>query len=510
MNPDRLKEFRLVLEAAGLRADTIAPDGALHLCRSSEVQRGEYCAYILHAGPPVSGGWKNFQTGDSGRWASPDLHALPHDDRMLVMKRHGKDRELLSRQEETIHAQMRKRALTIFDAAGKPSQNHPYLVRKDVPPLGDIRMARDGRLVMPIHNPMGHLQSLQFISGEGEKRFLSGGAVHGNFFQIPGDEDEALCIVQDYASGATIRLATGKTVWAALDPRNLIAVAQKARERHPGRDIIFCLAADHGCNASQSSFPDICEIRSACGRIGARILFPIFRDRAGKSTFNDLALSEGLEAVRLCFAGTTIQDRQVTVSKETPAQTSLTAFRLTDFLAYDFPKYDYIMDPILTTQGLAMLYAPRGLGKTFLALSIGYAVSDGLPLLRFKTPKPRRVLFVDGEMQGWMMKERLSGIVRRYGSEAPSNDFFQIVSPDLTPDIMPNLATSEGQARLEPCLSGVELLVLDNLATLCRYGKENEAESWRPVQEWLLSLRRRGISVLVVHHSGKNGGQRGT
>jgi putative DNA primase/helicase len=40
--------------------------------------------------------------------------------------------------------------------------------------------------------------------------------------------------------------------------------------------------------------------------------------------------------------------------------------------------------------------------------------------------------------------------------------------------------------------------------------KENEADSWLPVQEWALSLRRASKSVLFIHHAGKSGGQRGT
>ena len=56
----------------------------------------------------------------------------------------------------------------------------------------------------------------------------------------------------------------------------------------------------------------------------------------------------------------------------------------------------------------------------------------------------------------------------------------------------------------------MKLVVVDNLATLARTGKANDEDSWLPVQEWLLSLRRRGISVLLVHHAGKNGTQRGT
>ena len=39
---------------------------------------------------------------------------------------------------------------------------------------------------------------------------------------------------------------------------------------------------------------------------------------------------------------------------------------------------------------------------------------------------------------------------------------------------------------------------------------ENEARSWEPIQSWLLELRRRGLAVLLVHHDGKGGAQRGT
>ena len=64
--------------------------------------------------------------------------------------------------------------------------------------------------------------------------------------------------------------------------------------------------------------------------------------------------------------------------------------------------------------------------------------------------------------------------------------------------------------RVELELGDAELLVLDNLSALCRSGKENEGESWLPVQEFALWLRQRGHSVLFVHHAGKSGTQRGT
>ena len=87
---------------------------------------------------------------------------------------------------------------------------------------------------------------------------------------------------------------------------------------------------------------------------------------------------------------------------------------------------------------------------------------------------------------------------------------FLLITPDIQKASMPNLATPAGQAAIEPYLKNVALVIVDNIATLCRAGRENDTESWLPVQGWLLDLRRRGISVLVVHHAGKNGDQRGT
>jgi putative DNA primase/helicase len=59
-------------------------------------------------------------------------------------------------------------------------------------------------------------------------------------------------------------------------------------------------------------------------------------------------------------------------------------------------------------------------------------------------------------------------------------------------------------------LENIHLLILDNLSTLCTSRSESASDAWVPMQNWLLKLRRQGISVLLVHHAGTNGRQRGT
>lgn len=190
--------------------------------------------------------------------------------------------------------------------------------------------------------------------------------------------------------------------------------------------------------------------------------------------------------------------------------TTLKAYNVAEFLGLDLPPRELILAPFLPVQGLVMIYAARGIGKTMLALGITYSVASGADFLTWTVPRPRRVLIIDGEMPAATMQERLASIVKGASGEPPANDFLRIVNPDTQDQGMPDLATQSGQAAIEEIIGDAELIVLDNLSTLCRAGKENEGEGWLPVQEWALGLRRQGRSVLFIHHAGKGGNQRGT
>ena len=184
-------------------------------------------------------------------------------------------------------------------------------------------------------------------------------------------------------------------------------------------------------------------------------------------------------------------------------------YSLHEFLQLKLPEPGHLIYPILPEQGLVLLYAPRGVGKTQLAIIIGLTASFGVNIFNWRCDQKHGVLFIDGEMQANALQGRLAAFALGAGIKAEES-LFRLITPDSQLQPLPNLAKPMGQAAIEPYLKGVSLVILDNLASLCSVGKENEADSWIPVQRWLLDLRRRGLSVLVVHHAGKNGDQRGT
>ncbi len=181
---------------------------------------------------------------------------------------------------------------------------------------------------------------------------------------------------------------------------------------------------------------------------------------------------------------------------------------LRDFLALEVPPRAMLLNPILPERSLSMLYSPRGTGKSWLGLSIGLAVASGSPLLRWTAPRPRNVLYVDGEMPLAELQLRLASIKAGMGAEIP-NEGFRILAADNT-EAGINLSSNEGQQALEVHLGGIDLLIFDNLSTLMASGSEGASDAWLPMQNWLLRLRRKGIAVLIVHQAGVNGRQRGT
>jgi putative DNA primase/helicase len=115
---------------------------------------------------------------------------------------------------------------------------------------------------------------------------------------------------------------------------------------------------------------------------------------------------------------------------------------------------------------------------------------------------------VDGEMPLVSLQERLRAISATMETDIPNDGFRMLAADQVETGI--KLGTEEGQQSIEPLLDGVDLLILDNLSTLCTTGSESAGDAWVPMQNWLLRLRRQGISVLLVHHAGTNGRQRGT
>jgi 5S rRNA maturation endonuclease (ribonuclease M5) len=186
------------------------------------------------------------------------------------------------------------------------------------------------------------------------------------------------------------------------------------------------------------------------------------------------------------------------------------AMNLCDFLALKFPEREMLLSPFLPSQGLAMIYAKRGVGKTHIALGIAGAVARGGKFLKWHASRDRKVLFIDGEMPGISIQDRLRRIAATDEFDAGSLTNLQLITPDIQVGPMPDLSTKSGREAIEEFVDDSDLVIIDNISSLFRSGIENDADSWQPAQDWALELRKRGKSILFIHHAGKGGQQRGS
>jgi hypothetical protein len=176
------------------------------------------------------------------------------------------------------------------------------------------------------------------------------------------------------------------------------------------------------------------------------------------------------------------------------------------------PPQRCLLAPWLPMPGLAMIHAPCGTGKTWLALAISLAVATGGSVLGWRAPGPLKVLHIDGETSIAVLRARLHALLAgaQHDPQRPDPDeplaapeTLRFVVADALGSGVLDLMTAAGQHALGPHLADADLIVIDSLSALL--GDVAEARDWRPAEEWLLALRRQGKSVLLIHHAGKGG-----
>lgn len=176
------------------------------------------------------------------------------------------------------------------------------------------------------------------------------------------------------------------------------------------------------------------------------------------------------------------------------------------------PVIEFVAYPILPVQGIGCIYAAAGIGKTLFTLNLAYAIAGGGNFLKYTCAKPRRVIYVDGEMPYSQLHARLMQIVKTQGNlDFPDN--FMLLTPDkIAPVRIPMIDEEAGQQIYQKLLEKHEadVIIFDNLSMLASFD-ENKSHEWKPIQNWLLFLRSIGKTVIIIHHAGKEKtGYRGT
>jgi putative DNA primase/helicase len=262
------------IDAAGLtphKPFDLPFDGKVHRFRVTGDKSGKLNGWaVLHDGQPPFGFFGTWKSDEKHAWRGEPTRPLTNAERAATAQRVKATRLAHALVQAEVHEEARTRAAKLWRTARPATNSHPYLVRKRIPAIG-IRRLRD-MLVVPARDVRGTLHTLQFISADGSKRFLSSGRIAGCYFSM-GTPIDRLLIAEGLATGSTLYEATGLPVAVCFSCGNMLAVAQALRDKFPCMRLILCADNDLATPGN----PGLTKARQAAQAVGGYLAVPHLR-----------------------------------------------------------------------------------------------------------------------------------------------------------------------------------------------------------------------------------------
>ena len=278
-----------VLHAAGVDPTDpgeIVADGVLHRFQIDGDKCGTRNGWaVLHQDHGAGGSWKS---GVSCTWSSKATAKMSRAEKDAHFRLIRQARAEAQRQREAEQQAAAERASMLWAKARPASPDHPYLVRKRIPP-GNARQSGN-LLALRIEDVGGNTRSLQYIAGDGIKRMLSGGSKKGHFITVAGSLPAGLIVIAEgFATAMTAASQfPGAAVLAAIDAGNLEPVAIAIRAKYPAVQIVVCADDDRLTPGN----PGMTKAREAAAAVKGKLVRPVWPDGAPETLtdFNDLAV----------------------------------------------------------------------------------------------------------------------------------------------------------------------------------------------------------------------------
>ena len=395
------------------------------------------------------------------------------------------DARIKAREEQKIKDQavVAKSSATIWINSKPAPPDHPYLVAKKIKPHG-ARTFGD-RLVVPIFNAEKNIISLQFIDGDGEKRFKTGGATSGGMWMVGEWGDGTIYIAEGFATAVSIHEATGGCVVVAYTASNLVAVAGVVRGL-AGAAHRIVIVADRDESGTGEKWARKAEVA-----YGVDVVVSPFGDA------NDFVTKGGDLAALLAAPSSPSPDPEKAAQQAPAPKTEKPWLLSLDELVKDRAPVGWLVKNWIQEQTLIMVHAPASAGKTFFVLDLCCHVASGKPDWAGHRVKKSGVVYLAGE--GFFgIKQRAAAWAQEHGVSSFGDIFISDGGLDLD--------TTDGLKRVIAEIKTLnfipKLIVVDTVHKFYS-GDENSSRDVRKMTNSCEGLMKElGCSVCLVHHEG--------
>lgn len=173
----------------------------------------------------------------------------------------------------------------------------------------------------------------------------------------------------------------------------------------------------------------------------------------------------------------------------------------------------FIAYPLFKKGELIVLFSAPGVGKSFVALDLSLMLARGGSWDERLSAKQRyKVFYIDAESEPDEFEQRIKWLIDgNYGSDIETLKYIKwLCLLDFNNVDEFYLSNAKNREKINLLTKDVDLLVLDNLGKLAPSQYETNPNLWMEISLWISSLKKKGISVLLVHHENKNKNLSGT
>lgn len=453
--------------------EQIIMDGKIHRFSTNGKKGDDAGWYVIYPEGVPAGKFGCWRDNIEAKFVADIGRELSVAEQMAVARRQSEATELRRQQQVKKQKAVESVVGKIWPDMVAASKDHEYLKKKGIEPNG-ARVASDGRLALPIYGPDGSLNSIQYISSDGTKRFHTGASTKDGHWMVGSldGHDGTVYIAEGFATAATIYEVTGSPCYIAYSSGNLPSIAQVVKSRHNNPIAIVGDNDEHGAGQLKAE--------EAARVISARCIVPPTPGDA-----NDYYLA-GEDLKALLAPPKAVESWLVQGSEFIRKQSHVT----------------YLIKHFIPEDSLFMVHGPSGGGKTFVVLDMVMNIALGMGEWNGHKVKQAPVLYLAGEGHSGLRGRIMAWLIKNTNGNPAGLENLYISQSGL------DLNTPEG---LEKTLSAIDelpikpaLIIVD---TLHRFldGDENSAKDAKTMISACDYLQKRyKASVGLVHHTGNS------
>ena len=390
---------------------------------------------------------------------------------------------------------------------------HPYLEKKGIKPNG--ARLKDGNLLIPLYGEDGKIQTLQSISSDGRKLFLSYAPVTGGLFVLGGKVVSAVgpvILCEGFATAASIHEATGNVVVCAFNSGNLPHVAARLADKYPDKEYIVAGDDDRGKEKNVGRAAAL----QAAATLHCQAVFPDFPAGSSGTDFNDMAQEYSPEAVRAIIIDGELPSGEPV--PETPRLIKATPFKWRD--EADIPPRKWLYGKHLLRKFLSVDIAAGGVGKSSVKIGEALAMSANRPIYDKEVHDgPLTVWIYNLEDPAEETERRIHAAANKFGLRP--EDFGDRLFVDSGRDQAcviaedgPSgctIATPIVEALVEEIQARkVDVLIIDPFVSSHNVSENDNKAIDKVAKEWARIADRCNCAINLVHHIKKLNGTEAT